>query len=353
MSENSSFSNLLFRESVELSDAVTDGFYKDKTVLVTGCGTIGSALMRRVAALKPKRLIGLDIYENNLYEIQQELLLTYGDALELHAEVGSVRDRERVEEIFEKYRPQIVFHAAAHKHVPLMEHTPREALKNNVFGTLNVCDMAEKYSAERFILISTDKAVNPTGVMGATKRLCEKIIQSRIDSKTTFAAVRFGNVLGSNGSVVPLFKRQIETGGPITVTDKRMTRFFMTVSEAAQLVMCAGAMAKGGELFVLDMGQPVRIIDLAESLIRSYGYEPYKDIEIIETGLRPGERLYEELLVKSGSVTKTDNGKIFIENEPIPDRNDVENALNDLKNVISEDENAIITLLKRAVPEYI
>jgi FlaA1/EpsC-like NDP-sugar epimerase len=353
MSENSSFSNLLFRESVELSDAVTDGFYKDKTVLVTGCGTIGSALMRRVAALKPKRLIGLDIYENNLYEIQQELLLTYGDALELHAEVGSVRDRERVEEIFEKYRPQIVFHAAAHKHVPLMEHTPREALKNNVFGTLNVCDMAEKYSAERFILISTDKAVNPTGVMGATKRLCEKIIQSRIDSKTTFAAVRFGNVLGSNGSVVPLFKRQIETGGPITVTDKRMTRFFMTVSEAAQLVMCAGAMAKGGELFVLDMGQPVRIIDLAESLIRSYGYEPYKDIEIIETGLRPGERLYEELLVKSGSVTKTDNGKIFIENEPTPDRSDVENALNGLKNVISEDENAIITVLKRAVPEYI
>jgi FlaA1/EpsC-like NDP-sugar epimerase len=308
--------------------------------------------MRKLASLKPKKLIGFDIYENNIYEIQQELLAAYGGDLDIKAEIGSVRDRARLEEIFKKYRPQIVFHAAAHKHVPLMEACPREAVKNNVFGTLNVSDMAEEYGAERFILISTDKAVNPTGVMGASKRLCERLVRMRTESKTVFSAVRFGNVLGSNGSVIPLFRRQIEAGGPVTVTDKRITRYFMTVNEAAELLLSAGSMAKNGELFVLDMGEPVRIIDLAEKMIKSYGLTPYKDVNIVETGLRPGEKLYEEFLVKAENVKRTANDKIFVENEPLPLRNEVEAVLTELKNALDKDESVLIEALKRAVPEY-
>lgn len=346
------YEELLSRERVDLTDGETASAYRGKAVLVTGCGTVGSALMRRLAALSPKTLIGVDIYENNLYELQQELIMTCGDSLDLKVEVGSVRDRGRMREIFERYRPQIVFHAAAHKHVPLMEVSPREAVKNNVFGTLNVCDMAEEYGCERFILISTDKAVNPTGVMGATKRLCEKTVRCRADSNTVFSAVRFGNVLGSNGSVIPLFLKQLDRGGPLTVTDKRMVRYFMTVTEAAELLLTAGAMAKNGELFVLDMGRPVKIVNLAESLIIMRGLTPYLDVAIVETGLRPGERLCEELLVIRSRVKKTKNNKIFIENEPAIGRKEVETSLLELKNALEVGDEAVITALERAVPEY-
>ena len=250
------------------------------------------------------------------YDIQQELINQYGDALNLATEIGSIRDRARLEAVFAHYRPEIVFHAAAHKHVPLMEHSSCDAIKNNIFGTYNTADMAEKYGTSKFIMISTDKAVNPTNIMGATKRMCEMIIQCRIDSKTSFAAVRFGNVLGSNGSVIPLFKKHIDNGGPITITDKRIVRYFMTIPEASQLVIQAGAMARRGELFVLDMGKPVKILDLAENMIRLSGLIPYQDIDIIEIGLRPGEKLYEELLIQTECLDKTANDLIFIERDP-------------------------------------
>ena len=295
-----------------------DGYLEGKVVMVTGGGgSIGSELCRQIAKHRPKQLVIVDIYENNAYDIQQELLYIYKNKLDLAVEIASIRDSERVRQLFAHYRPDVVFHAAAHKHVPLMEQSPQEAVRNNVFGTLNLVRAADEYGVDKFIQISTDKAVNPTSVMGATKRLCEMILQSmKGRSKTTFAAVRFGNVLGSNGSVVPLFKRQIAAGGPVTITDKRIIRYFMTIPEAAQLVLQAGAMAKQNELYVLDMGQPVKILDLAENLIRLSGYVPYRDIQIVETGLRPGEKLYEELLVASRDIEKTENDQIFVERQP-------------------------------------
>ena len=331
-----SIEDLLFREPVNVTVKDDLCYYKGKTVLVTGGGgSIGSELCRQLAKLAPKKLIIFDIYENNAYDIQQELLRNYHNKLDLAVEIGSVRDIERLDAIFANYRPEIVFHAAAHKHVPLMEQSGAEAVKNNVFGTRNAADMAEKYGAERFILISTDKAVNPTNIMGASKRLCEMTVLSRVDSKTSFAAVRFGNVLGSNGSVIPLFKRQIAAGGPVTITDKRIIRYFMTIPEASQLVMQAGAMAKKGELFVLDMGKPVRIYDLARNMIRLSGFEPDVDIKIEEIGLRPGEKLYEELLMNHETLTKTDNNMIFIEHEAICTRDEVAEKLAILEKAVA------------------
>ncbi len=320
--------DLLFRDTIKVTDGAAADYYRDKVVLITGGGgSIGSELCRQVAKCAPKKLVILDIYENNAYDIQQELIRKYGRELDLCVEIASVRDRTRLDAIFAHYRPQIVFHAAAHKHVPLMEHSNAEPIKNNVLGTYNTADMAEKHGAEKFILISTDKAVNPTNVMGASKRLCEMVIQCRRDSATAFAAVRFGNVLGSNGSVIPLFRRQIEAGGPVTVTDKRIIRYFMTIPEASGLVMQAGAMAKCGELFVLDMGKPIKIIDLAENMVKLSGLTPYEDIDIIETGLRPGEKLYEELLIKTEDLEKTENDLIFIERDTPFTRDEVDAKL--------------------------
>lgn len=312
---------LLFRKPIEVADEKTGAFYRGKVVLITGGGgSIGSELCRQIAKMQPRRLVILDVYENGAYDVQQELKIAYGDALDLRVEILSVCNREALEQIFATYRPDVVLHAAAHKHVPLMEHNCCEAIENNVFGTLNTVELSEKYGVGRFMMVSTDKAVNPTNVMGATKRMCEMIVQShsRTSTTTTFSATRFGNVLGSAGSVIPLFRRQIMNGGPITVTDKRIIRYFMTIPEASQLVLQSGAMAKNGELFVLDMGRPVKILDLAENMVRLNGYEPYRDIDIIETGLRPGEKLYEELLVKTEELGKTENRLIFIErDEPI------------------------------------
>ena len=320
--------DLLFRKPLSFLESAAFRYYAGKTVMITGGGgSIGSELCRQVARCNPHKLVIVDIYENNAYDIQQELLGAYGDRLDLVVEIASVRDRDRLEGIFRHYRPDVVFHAAAHKHVPLMERSACEAIKNNVFGTYNTADMAEKYGVEKFILISTDKAVNPTNIMGASKRVCEMIVQSRADSKTSFAAVRFGNVLGSNGSVIPLFKRQIRAGGPVTITDKRIIRYFMTIPEASQLVMQAGAMAKQGELFVLDMGKPVRIYDLAVNMIRLSGFEPDEDIQIKEIGLRPGEKLYEELLMKSETLEKTENALIFIEKDTRLTREEIEQKL--------------------------
>ena len=350
--------DLLFRKPLTINDCKTASYYSDKTVLITGGGgSIGSELCRQIAACKPKKLIILDIYENNAYDIQQELCRKYGEALNLSVEIASVRDRERLDCIFAHYRPQVVFHAAAHKHVPLMEHSGCEAVKNNIFGTLNVADMAEKYGAQKFILISTDKAVNPTNIMGASKRMCEMIIQSRKDSETAFAAVRFGNVLGSNGSVIPLFKRQIAQGGPITITDKRIIRYFMTIPEASQLVMEAGAMAKRGELFVLDMGKPVKIYDLAINMIRLSGFEPGVDIKIEEIGLRPGEKLYEELLIKTEQLTETENHMIFIENDTPLSREEISEKLKKLSDALEAAKSSIGSpiirdAVKDAVPTF-
>ena len=350
--------DLLFRDTLNVVDEASAAYYRNKTVLVTGGGgSIGSELCRQVAKCGPKKLIIVDIYENNAYDIQQELIRQYGEELSLAVEIASVRDRARLDAIFAYYRPEIIFHAAAHKHVPLMEHSNSEAIKNNVFGTYNTADMAEKYGAEKFILISTDKAVNPTNVMGASKRLCEMVIQSRHDSKTVFAAVRFGNVLGSNGSVIPLFKRQIENGGPITITDKRIIRYFMTIPEASGLVMQAGAMASLGELFVLDMGKPIRILDLALNMIKLSGFNPYIDIDVIETGLRPGEKLYEELLIKTENLDKTKNNLIFIERDRPITRDELESKLELLRRVVAEEENAIASpriteVMKQTVPTF-
>ena len=323
--------DLLFRDAIKVTDSAAADYYKDKVVLITGGGgSIGSELCRQVAQCSPKKLIILDIYENNAYDIQQELLRKYKGTLDLCVEIASVRDRARLDAVFAYYRPQVVFHAAAHKHVPLMEHSNAEPIKNNILGTYNTADMAEKYGVEKFILISTDKAVNPTNVMGASKRLCEMVIQCRKDSATAFAAVRFGNVLGSNGSVIPLFRRQIAAGGPVTVTDKRIIRYFMTIPEASGLVMQAGAMAKCGELFVLDMGKPVKILDLAENMVKLSGLTPYVDIDIIETGLRPGEKLYEELLIKTEDMQKTENDLIFIERDTPFTRAEIDDKLSTL-----------------------
>ncbi len=334
--------DLLFRKPLDINGKKEFEFYSGKTILVTGGGgSIGSELCRQIAKCKPKKLIIIDIYENNAYDIQQELIRKYGDALDLAVEIASVRDRKRLDAIFANYRPQLVFHAAAHKHVPLMEHSGCEAIKNNVLGTYNTADMAEKYGVEKFVLVSTDKAVNPTNIMGASKRMCEMVIQCRVDSNTTFAAVRFGNVLGSNGSVIPLFKRQIAQGGPITITDFRIIRYFMTIPEASQLVMQAGAMAKKGELFVLDMGKPIKIYDLAVNMIKLSGFQPGTDIEIKEIGLRPGEKLYEELLIKTEELTKTDNNMIFVEKDTPLTREEVEGKLKVLTDAVTAAENEL------------
>lgn len=305
--------DLLGRDQVVL-DVAKCNYVTGKNVLVTGGGgSIGSELCRQIAGLNPKNLIILDIYENNAYAIQQELKRHYGDKLNFEVQIASVRDYDKLETLFDKKKIEVVFHAAAHKHVPLMETNPEEAVKNNVFGTLNVIKCADKFGVSRFVLVSTDKAVNPTNIMGCTKRICEMLIQlADKNSKTEFVAVRFGNVLGSNGSVIPLFKEQIREGGPVTVTHPDIIRFFMTIPEAVSLVLTAGAMAKGGEIFVLDMGDPVKIADLAKNLIRLSGLELGRDIDIVYTGLRPGEKLYEEILMDEEGMEKTPNDKICI-----------------------------------------
>ena len=347
--------DLLGRAPVTLDTDKLALFLHNRTVLITGGGgSIGSELCRQIVRHRPARLIILDIYENNAYDIQQELRRTAPRDVELCVEIASIRDKARIEEVFAHHRPDVVFHAAAHKHVPLMENNPAEAIKNNVFGTYNVVEAAEKYKVRKFVMISTDKAVNPTNFMGATKRFCEMILQSRKPSDTDFCAVRFGNVLGSNGSVVPLFKRQIESGGPVTITDKRIIRYFMTIPEAAQLVLEAGAMAKSGQIYVLDMGEPVKILKLAEDMIRLSGFEPYVDIRIEEIGLRPGEKLYEELLTASASLSKTSNQKIFVEQaEHIPEEV-IRDALRTLGDAVERQDAPaeIIGRMKSLVPTY-
>lgn len=348
--------DLLFRNVRQVADENVVSYYRGKTVLVTGGGgSIGSELCRQIAEMSPKMLVILDIYENSAYDIQQELLLKYNNAFEIRVDIVSVTNRPAMEKVFRAYQPQIVLHAAAHKHVPLMEKNCVEAVENNVFGTYNVVSLSEKYKAEHFIMISTDKAVNPTNVMGATKRVCEMITRcfANHNSGTVYSATRFGNVLGSAGSVIPLFKRQIAKGGPVTITDKRINRYFMTIPEASQLVLQSGSMAKNGELFVLDMGQPVKIIDLAENMIKLSGYVPYKDIDIIETGLRPGEKLYEELLVKSEELDKTENDLIFIEKDSSLTDAELDEKLSVLRDAVESgsDEEARHAL-RSVVPTY-
>lgn len=348
---------LLFRSEVEVNDEKTKAYYKGKTVLITGGGgSIGSELCRQIASMEPKQLVILDIYENGAYDIQQELRIAYGNNLDINVEITSVDDEEGMEQVFSKYRPDIVIHAAAHKHVPLMENNVCEAIKNNVFGTLCCVHMAEKYNAKKFIMVSTDKAVNPTNVMGATKRMCEMIVLShaKISEKTNFNCTRFGNVLGSAGSVIPLFKKQIANGGPLTVTDKRIVRYFMTIPEASQLVLQAGSAAQSGELSVLDMGHAVKIWDLAENMISLSGFEPYKDIDIIETGLRPGEKLYEELLMKSDTLTKTDNDKIFVEKDDPLSEAELEQKLEMLRKAVeARDDDGARDVLHQVVQTYV
>lgn len=346
--------DLLGREPIKLDFSGISSYIENKVIMVTGGGgSIGSELCRQIARFNPKELIIFDIYENNAYDLQNELLRKH-ENLNLKTLIGSVRDRKRLNSIFKEYRPQVVFHAAAHKHVPLMEDSPGEAIKNNVLGTLNTAELASEYGVERFVLISTDKAVNPTNVMGATKRMCEMVIQS-IDkeSDTEFVAVRFGNVLGSNGSVVPLFKKQIAEGGPVTLTHKDITRYFMTIPEASQLVLQAGAYAKGGEIFVLDMGQPVKIYDLAENLIRLSGYIPNEEIEIKVTGLRPGEKLYEELLMDEEGLSETPHKKIFIGRPGEFKLEKVKNNINTLLDVVKlGNKEKLREKLQEVVPTY-
>ena len=352
---NVQIEDLLERSPIKLSNSEISEYIENKVVLVTGGGgSIGSELCRQIMKYKPQRLVIVDIYENNAYDLQMELNRKYPDNKPTVL-IASVRDKRRLDDIFRKYRPYIVFHAAAHKHVPLMEVSPSEAIKNNVFGTLNVAMCADEFNVKRFVMISTDKAVNPTNIMGATKRMCEMIVQSMQKiSNTEFVAVRFGNVLGSNGSVIPLFKRQIEEGGPVTVTHKDITRYFMTIPEAAQLVLQAASYAKGGEIFVLDMGKPVKIYDLAKNLIRLSGYTPGVDIKIEVTGLRPGEKLYEELLMNEEGLKKTQHSKIFI-GSPIdismeqlkPDLDLLSEA------AVYNDAEKVKDIIERVVPTYI
>lgn len=345
--------DLLGRDPIEVDIESIMGYVKDKVIMVTGGGgSIGSELCRQLVSHKPKQLIIFDIYENNAYDIQQELKINYPDA-NVVTLIGSIRNVSRLESVFAQYKPDIVYHAAAHKHVPLMEVSPDEAVKNNVVGTWNVARMADKYGVKKFVMISTDKAVNPTNVMGATKRICEMIVQTYNEiSKTDFVAVRFGNVLGSNGSVIPLFKRQIEAGGPVTVTDSNIIRYFMTIPEAVSLVLQAGAYAKGGEIFILDMGEPVKIDDLAKNLIRLSGYTLGVNMEIKYTGLRPGEKLYEELLMKEEGLQETDNKLIHI-GKPIEfDKENFFDNLEKLKEEAYSETGNIRELIKEVVPTY-
>lgn len=345
--------DLLGREPISLDIDRVMNYVAGKTVLVTGGGgTIGSELCRQIAEHKPKRLIVFDVYENNAYDIQNELKRKY-PKLDLVTLIGSVRDSKRLECMFNTYRPDIVYHAAAHKHVPLMEDSPNEAVKNNVFGTLKTARCADKYGAEKFVLISTDKAVNPTNIMGASKRICEMIIQAYNNrSETEFVAVRFGNVLGSNGSVIPLFKKQIEAGGPVTVTDPDIIRYFMTIPEAVTLVLQAGASAKGGEIFVLDMGKPMKILDLAENLIRLSGLVPYKDINIEFIGLRPGEKLYEEMLMDEEGIRETENELIYIGHPIELDEEKFFASLDRLQKAMYDDSADIRGIVSDIVPTY-
>ena len=343
---------LLFRKPLVVTNEITYDYYKGKTILITGGGgSIGSELCRQLAKMSPKQIIILDIYENGAYDVQQELKIAYGNKLNLQIEICSITHKKALEKVFRQYHPQIVINAAAHKHVPLMEHNCVEAIYNNVFGTKNLIELCEKYEAQRFMMVSTDKAVNPTNVMGATKRMCEMMVQSASTyGNVKYSATRFGNVLGSAGSVIPLFKRQIAKGGPITLTDKRIIRYFMTIPEASQLVLQSGAMANNGELFVLDMGQPVKILDLAQNMIKLSGAH---DIEIVETGLRPGEKLYEELLINSQTLTKTDNDLIFIEKDTPLSKEEIDEKLEVLRNAIeSEDDNDAREALRSVVPTF-
>ena len=345
--------DLLGREEVKLNNENINKYIKGKVILVTGGGgSIGSELCRQIARFGPGVLLIFDIYENNVYDVEMELNYKY-PKLNKKIIIGSIRDVNRLEDIFQKYRPQVVFHAAAHKHVPLMENNPAEAVKNNIIGTYNVLKCCDKFKVGRFVQISTDKAVNPTSVMGATKRFCEIMVQAfDEDSETEYVAVRFGNVLGSNGSVIPLFKKQIAHGGPVTVTHPEINRFFMTIPEAAQLVIQAGAIARGGEIFVLDMGKPVKIVDLAKDLITLSGYEPGVDIKIKYTGLRPGEKLYEEPLMNEVALTSTEHDKIFVEKPNRIDMNFVEKSIEDFGKVVNGDREQVIKLIEEKVPTY-
>lgn len=342
---------LLFRKPIVVTDEHTGAYYKDKVIMITGGGgSIGSELCRQLAKMSPKQLIILDVYENGAYDVQQELKIQYGKQLDVRIVIVSVCNRVGLERAFKKYHPQIVINAAAHKHVPLMEDDCIEAVENNVFGTLNTVELAEQYGAERFLMVSTDKAVNPTNVMGATKRMCEMIVLNH-QGNMVCSATRFGNVLGSAGSVIPLFKKQILAGGPVTITDKRIVRYFMTIPEASQLVLQSGAMAKNRELFVLDMGEPVKILDLAENMIRLSGQS---DIEIVETGLRPGEKLYEELLVKTEEMDKTANELIFIERDRVIDQVSLRSKIETLRSAVKSGEDKEVKMaLATVVPTYV
>lgn len=343
---------LLFRKPLVVADSRTNAYYNGKVVLITGGGgSIGSELCRQLAKMKPKCLIILDIYENGAYDIQQELKINYDKTLDLQVEIASITNRKAMIRVFEQYRPQIVINAAAHKHVPLMEHNCIEAIENNIFGTQIIVELCEKYRVERFMMVSTDKAVNPTNVMGATKRMGEMIVQSAsTHGNVKYSATRFGNVLGSAGSVIPLFKRQIANGGPVTVTDKRIIRYFMTIPEASQLVLQSGVIANNGELFVLDMGKPVKIIDLAENMIRLSGVQ---GIEIVEIGLRPGEKLYEELLVKTEELDKTSNSMIFTERDIALSEEEIQNKLEILKEACkSGNDQTAKEALRKVVPTF-
>ena len=347
--------DFLSREEVTLDMEQISGYLTGKTVLVTGGGgSIGSELCRQVMRFQPGKLLIFDIYENCAYELLMELQQKYGRDIPVTVLIGSIRDKKRLDEVFETYHPTVVFHAAAHKHVPLMEGCPEEAVENNVFGTFNTADMARRYGAEKFVLISTDKAVNPTNIMGATKNLCEEVLQGlRGVGGTELAAVRFGNVLGSSGSVIPLFKKQISYGGPVTLTDRRIIRYFMTIPEAAQLVLEAGSFARSGEVFVLNMGEPVRIFDLAEKLIRLSGFVPGADIEIREVGLRPGEKLYEELLMSNEKLKSTENEKIFVEERPAIPEKELRAALEELQAAIDAGNRAeLLRLMHALVPTF-
>lgn len=350
--------DLLGREPIRFDNKDIDSFIRGKVCMVTGGGgSIGSELVRQIARYSPRRIIIVDIYENNAYDIQQELTMEYGASLDLVTLIASVRDYKRMNKIFADYKPQIVFHAAAHKHVPLMENSPMEAIKNNIFGTWNTATLAQFHNVEKFVMISTDKAVNPTNVMGASKRCCEMIVQylsQQGEGVTEFVTTRFGNVLGSNGSVIPLFKRQIEQGKPVTVTHPDIIRYFMTIPEAVSLVMEAAAIAKGGQIFVLDMGQPVKIVTLAENLIRMYGKVPYKDVEIKFTGLRPGEKIKEELLMNEEGLQQTDNKLIFIGKQiDIDEKNFIDRLMNLRSAAEDNNEQLVVSQLHEMVPTFV